>query len=226
MAQKTSELWKKLWRMKNTEKRYAFDIGGEWYDSWSEASHSVENGLYTEFGIGNASTAKLSLTLYAENIPFGAVIERYVCLVNGDEYSEWIPKGIFFTSRRSEEDGLWHIEAFDAMRKAETVWKPDPGIRFPMPMKGAVEVIAGIIGVQVDSRTEINPSYSMDYPGDTCTCRQILQWIGVAHGGNWIMSDEGKLLLVPLLSAPVESWYLIDEHGDAVTFGGDRILVG
>ena len=226
MAQETSELWKTLWGMENTSREYAFDISGTWYGPESEVSHSVENSLYDEFRIGNATTAKLSLSLYAENIPFGAVIKRYVRLVNGNQTSEWIPKGIFFTSRRSMEDGLWNIEAFDSMRKAETVWKPDSGLVFPMTMEDTVELLAGLMGVEIDPRTSLDPSYTIESPGDTCTFRQILQWIGAAHGGNWIISDEGKLLLVPLISMPEETNYLIEERGDAITFGGDRILVG
>lgn len=226
MAQKTNELWKTLWRMENTSKEYAIDISGTWYGPESEVSHSVENNLYDEFSIGNATTAKLSLSLYAENIPFGAVIKRYVRLVNDNQVSQWLPKGVFFTSRRSMEDGLWNIEAFDAMRKAETVWEPDSSLSFPMTMEDVVELLAGFMDVDIDPRTFLNPAYTIEHPGESCTFRQIFQWIGAAHGGNWIISDEGKLLLVPLLSAPEESYFLIDERGDAITFGGDRILVG
>lgn len=226
MAQETSDLWKSLWRMENTSKEYGFSISGTWYGPESEVSHSVENSLYDTLSIGNAATAKLSLSLYAESIPFGAVIKRYVRLVNGEQCSEWIPKGVFITNRRSMEDGLWNIEAFDAMRKAETVWEPDSSLIFPMAMEKVVEVLAGFMDVKIDPRTNLNPSYTMDHPGNTCTFRQILQWIGAAHGGNWIISDKGELLLVPLLSMPEETNYLIDERGDAITFGGDRILVG
>ena len=126
MAQQTSNLWGSLWRMKNTEKEYAFDIAGVWYGSEAEVSHSVKNGLFQELGIGNAATAKLSLKIFAENIPWGAVIRRYVRLVNGEQHSEWIPKGVFFTNKRSVDEGLWDIEAYDVMRKAESVWEPEP----------------------------------------------------------------------------------------------------
>ena len=93
-------------------------------------------------------------------------------------------------------------------------------------MKDVVTLFADFMDVQIDPRTNLNPTYTIDNPGETCSFRQILQWIGAAHGGNWIMSDEGKLLLIPLRSIPKETNYLIDDHGDAITFGGDRILVG
>ena len=227
MAQQTSDLWNTLWRTKNTTKEYAFDINGTWYGPEAEVSHSVDSGLYDEFGIGNATTAKLSLSLYADHIPRGATIKRYIRLVNGDQASEWLPKGVFIVNRRTMEDGLWEIEAFDAMRKAESEWKVDSSLTFPMPMRAVVELFASFIGVEIDPRTSINSSYTISAPGENAyTLRQVLRYIAAAHGGNWIITEAGKLLLVPLLSSPEETSHLIDDRGDAITFGGDRILVG
>lgn len=225
MAQQTSERWKSLWRTKNTEKEYAFDINGTWYGPESEVSHSVESGIFQELGIGNAETSKLTLKLFADNIPRGGVIKRFVRLVNGEQHSEWISKGVFFINRRSMEDNQWTIEAFDVMRKAEAVWEPEPPIKFPLSMTDAVTIFCGLMRVQLDSRTKLNDSYKLARPDNAYTIRQILKYIAAAHGGNWIVTDEGKLLLLPLISIPAETDYLVDEYGDAITFGGDRIRV-
>ena len=225
MAQTTSTLWKTLWETKNTKKEYAFDINDTWYGPEAEVQHSVASGLYEEFGIGNASTAQLTLSLYADDIPRGAAIKRYVRLVNGDQESEWLPKGVFFINRRSEDDGYWTVDAYDAMRKAETVWTPDQTLEFPLSMPDAVAEFARIMGVELDSRTILNSSYTIDYPANDYTIRQELCYIAAAHGGNWIITDAGKLRLVPLLSIPEETGYLVDEYGDAITFGEVRILV-
>ena len=233
MAQATSELWKTLWRTRGTIREYQFDIGGTIYGPDVEVTHSVDSGLYEKFGIGNASTAKLTISLFAQTIPRGAVIKRYVRLRNEEQASEWLPKGVFFASRRSEEDGRWTIEAYDAMRKAEVPWEPDQSLVFPLPMTDAVREFAGIMGVEVDPRTKLSPAYTIDYPasdpesenGDYYSIRSILQWIAAAHGGNWIITDVGKLLLVPLLSAPTETNYLVTEHGVPIAFGGVKILV-
>lgn len=234
MAQTTSALWKTLWRTKGTAREYGFDIAGTWYGPEREVSHSVDSGLYEQFGIGNAATAKLTLSLFADSIPRAAAIKRYVRLRNGEQASEWLPKGVFFTSRRSEEDGYWTVEAFDAMRKAEQPWEPDQSLNFPLPMPAAVAEFAGIMGVEIDPRTQLNPAYTIDYPasdpdgenGDYYSIRQELQWIAAAHAGNWIITGAGKLLLAPLLSIPPETNYLVTEYGDAVTFGGVKLLVG
>lgn len=234
MAQETSALWKSLWRTRGTLREYQFDIDGTIYGPEAETEHSVDSGLFDEFSIGNAATAKLTLSLFANAIPRAAQIKRYVRLVNGNQVSEWLPKGVFFVNRRSEEDGRWTIEAFDAMRKAERSWEPSQSLTFPMSMRNAVNIFAQLMGVEVDPRTQVSTAYTIDYPasdpesetGEYYTIRQELQWIAAAHGGNWIITDEGKLLLVPLLSIPPETFYLVDEYGDPITFGGDRILVG
>lgn len=233
MAQQTSALWKSLWRTKGTTREYQFDIAGKIYGPDVEVTHSVDSGLYEQFGIGNASTAKLTLSLFADSIPRAATIKRYIRLRNGEQVSEWLSKGVFFTSHRSEEGGYWTIEAFDAMRRAEQPWEPDQSLEFPLPMPDAVEEFARIMGAEIDPRTILNPAYTIDYPasdpdsvaGDYYSIRQELQWIAAAHAGNWIVTGEGKLLLVPLLSIPEETHYLVTEYGGAITFGGVRILV-
>lgn len=225
MAQETSSLWKALLRTKGTKKEYQFDINGTVYGPEREVEHSVDAGLYEEFGIGNAATAKLTLKLYADSIPRAATIKRYVRLKNGSQATEWLPKGVFFTNRRSEEDGQWTVEAFDAMRKAERVWTPDQSLTFPMTAPNAVAEIARIMQVQVDPRTKLDPSYTIDYPANDYTLRDELRFIAAAHAGNWVVTGEGKLLLVPLLSVPPETFYLVTEYGEPITFGGVKILV-
>lgn len=225
MAQATSELWKTLWRMPGTEREYGFDINGVWYGPEQEVSHSVNSGLYDKFGFGNATIASLTLSLFADNIPRGATIKRFIRLRNDDQISEWLPKGIFYTNRRSEDDGRWTVEAFDAMRKAEVIWDPDQSLDFPLSVANAVKEFARVMGVEIDSRTNLNAAYTIDYPANDYTIRDELRYIAAAHAGNWVITDVGKLLLVPLLSTPEETNYLVTEHGDAITFGGVRILV-
>lgn len=225
MAQATSALWKSLWRTEGTIREYGFDINGVWYGPEAEVQHSVDYGLYEDFGIGNASTAQLTISLFADNIPRSATIKRYIRLKNGSQVSEWLPKGVFFTNRRSEDDGYWTAEAFDAMRKAENVWIPDQSLSFPLSMPAAAAEFARIMGTSLDPRTALNPAYTIDYPANDYTIRNELCYIAAAHGGNWIITGEGKLLLVPLLSMPPETHYLVEERGDAIVFGGVRILV-
>lgn len=227
MAQQVSDIWKMLLTTAGTVREYQFDIAGTIYGPEAEVEHSVKSSLYDEFGIGNAACAQLSMSLYADNIPKGAEIKRYVRLRNGDDVSEWLPKGVFYTNRRSVEDGYWTIEAFDAMRKADIVWIPEQSDRFPMDMLTAVLEFVWLMGIELDDRVvpAINQEYTIDYPANDYTIRDELRFIAAAQGGNWIITDEGKLYLVPLLSIPPETNYLVEDYGDVITFGGVRILV-
>lgn len=225
MAQQTSALWKALLQDVNTEKEYAFSINNVWYGPEAEIGHSVEYSLFEKFGIGNAMSATLTLDLYADEIPRKAVIKRYIRLVNGTQSSEWLPKGVFFVNRRSSEDGRWSIEAYDAMLKADITWTPRPGFQFPATMEQAARDIALSMEVELDERNVFYPYTMKAYPEGEYMRRDALRDIAAAHGGNWCMSDAGKLRLVPLISFPAETNYLVTEHGDAIVFGGVRILV-
>lgn len=86
MAQMTSKLWKSLWRMPNTEREYKFEINGVEYGPDQEVEHSYSNGLFEDFGIGNAYTASLKISLFADNIPKAATIKRYVRLKIGHRF--------------------------------------------------------------------------------------------------------------------------------------------
>ena len=225
MAQQTSSIWQALVRDRNTRREYAFEIDGIWYGPEAEVSHSVDSSLFDSFGIGNAMSATLTMELYAGEVPRGAVIKRYVRLTNGAQTSEWLPKGVFFTNRRKVEDGLWSIEAYDAMLKADITWTPRPGFTFPCTMEAAVRDIALSMEVELDTRNVYLPYTMTAYPEGEYMRRDALRDIAAAHGGNWCISDVGRLRLVPLLSFPAETGCLVTEHGDAILFGGVRILV-
>lgn len=225
MGQTTSALWRDLLHKPGTEREYKFIINNVEYGKDAEVSHSVESQLFEEFGIGNACCATLKLAVIADNIPRAATIKRYLRLVNGTQATAWIPKGVFFTNKRSRDDDYWEVEAYDAMRKADVVWEPSNSLTFPMSMPTAVNLFCQMMGVTLDKRTALNSAYTIDYPANDYTVRNELCFIAAAHGGNWIMTDAGELLLVPLLSMPDETNYLITEYGDAITFGGVRILV-
>lgn len=225
MAQTTSALWKQLWRTKGTVKEYRFYINDTLYGPESEVEHSVERTLFDKFGIGNAVSATSTLKVLTDDVPKSATIKRDVRLRNGETTSEWLPKGTFYTNRRVKNGRTWTVTAYDAMCKAEQTYLPDVVTGdWPYPMKSAAEDIAQRMGVAIDPRTELNPAYMLKYPTDR-TMRQVLGEIAAAHGGNWVITDRNELLLLPLLSIPEETSYLVNEYGDAITFGGVRILV-
>ena len=203
--------------------KYKVVIGATEYTDADIRSANIERPLFDEVSIGNACEATLKIVFRQKTtIPTMAQIKPHA-LVDG----EWKQLGVFYLDERSKTPtGIMTVVAYDSMLKADQVWVPDQFLEFPMPMDDAADVIAELMGITVDPRSQISHSYTIDYPANDYTLRDVLKYIAVANGGNWTITANDQLLLVPLVGrAPEETYYLIEEEGDAITFGGDRILV-
>ena len=186
-------------------------------------SGNIEHPLFDELGIGNACMAMLKVVFKQKStIPRMSKIVPQA-LIDG----HWEQLGVFYLDERSvKPTGIMTVVAYDSMLKADKVWTPDQSLEFPMPMDDAVDVIAELMGITVDPRTQINHTYTMDYPANDYTLRDVLCYIATANGGNWTITRNDQLLFVPLVgSMPPETHYLIEENGNAITLGGVRILV-
>lgn len=186
-------------------------------------SGNIERPLFDELGIGNACMAMLNVIFRKKSeIPRASKIVPYA-LVDG----EWEQLGVFYLDERTiKPTGIMTVIAYDSMIKADKVWVPDQSLEFPMPMDDAVGIIAELMGITVDPRTNVSHAYTIDYPANDYTLLDVLKFIAVANGGNWTITRKDQLLLVPLVgSMPPETHYLVEENGFSITFGGDRILV-
>ena len=188
--------------------KYKVLIDNEEYIDADIRSANIERPLFDQLSIGNACEATLKIVFRKKTvIPTTAKMIPYA-LVN----NQWEQLGVFYLVERSI--------------KADKVWVPDQSLEFPMPMDDAVDIIAELMGITVDPRTNVSHAYTIDYPANDYTLRDVLKFIAVANGGNWTITRNDQLLLVPLVgSMPPETHYLIEENGFAITFGGDRILV-
>ena len=230
-----SDLWQQMLADPAHAVETKLKIAGVEYgqDKIVQRSLSVYGGLYSTFGIGNCCARQIDFEIYPQGeIPRQAKIEVYMRLRLGEQVSEWIPKGVFYfvTRKTDRKTGVLSVHGYDAMLKAEETWLDSSydAETWPMPAATAVNDIAARMGVAVDSRTVLDAAFPMQYPVDSdgdMTMREALGRIAVANAGNWIITDEGKLLLVGLNSMPAETHYLITETGSAITFGGVRILV-
>ena len=146
-------------------------------------------------------------------------------------YSGWLQKGEFFIDTRERTDyditpPVLTIHGYDAMLKTEAFYPEDDPANYPMADTDVVDLIAETIGVPVDDRTYeiMTDGYEINLPA-TYTMREVLGNIASMYAGNFCITPEGKLRLVGLTGIGTETNYLIDQLGDAITFGGDRILV-
>ena len=143
--------------------------------------------------------------------------------------SEWLAQGIYYIDTREttkNQDGLdvLTLHGYDDMLKAEQMYNGRiTGDSTDIQM---VNEIAYQMGVNVDARTTalITNAYTIPLPTGY-SYREVLGYIASMYVGCFIMSEIGELRLVSLLELPPETNYLIDQVGDAITFGDDRILV-
>lgn len=174
---------------------------------------TIDGALFAEstLSFGGCVSRELRLRLYPRgaNIPRMAKMEPQVRLRDGDVVSEWIPKGIFYIDTRETDrsSGILTLTGYDAMLKAEAEYisPGDVGV-WPLPMSVVAAEICSMMGLEMDSRTEIT-----DYPVELPTgysMREVLSAIAAANAGNWIITDDGKLRLVR-----------IDETRDTVNLG-------
>lgn len=231
--QTTSDLYKQILLNPAHRKEVKLEISGTEYTEADIVSVETSGGLYTTPGIGNCAARQINLEVFPiGTIPRQAQIKVYVRLVLGEQVSEWIPKGTFFISTRSKNKitSSLVITGYDAMLRAESVWLNSDydTENWPMSQADAVDDIAYRMGVEVDNRTVLSTQFPVNYPVDKngdLTMREVLGYIAVSNAGNWIITDEGKLLLVKFGDIPAETNYLVNEGGYSITFGGDRILV-
>lgn len=197
-------------------------------------SVSADYRMFTENQptVGGCLAGELSVELLNPSftIPRMALVEPYVRVTDGTQYSEWIPQGKFYIDTRevtNNDDDLpiLSLHCYDAMLKTEADY-PSTDDTWPHSDIYVARQIAAAIGVSVDSRTVdlMTQRYQISLPIGY-SMREILSNIAGMYAGNWIMTYEGKLLLVAVNGIPPETNYLVDSIGKPITFGGDRILV-
>ena len=143
---------------------------------------------------------------------------------DGTQHSEWIDAGTYYVDTRSKErDGLtMHFTAYDSMLKADQPYLQNSAIdEWPCDETDVVDEIAALMGVTVDERTVL-AGYDVDYPAQDWTMREVLGWIAAANCGNWIITPQNELYLVPLNT---DTSYLGASSSSAILFGDSLIIL-
>jgi hypothetical protein len=231
----TTAKYKEILKNPRHWKETRLNISGVDYMEADIISASIhKTGIFSTFDIGNCVSRELDIEILPKGtIPRQAKIQAFVRLVLDSDFSEWIPQGTFFIKHREKDKatGALSITAFDSMLKTDEVWLNEQYDleNWPMPQTDAVSDIAYRIGVEVDQRTVLSDKFPVDYPVDEngdMTMREVLSGIAISNAGNWVITLEGKLLLLKISDLPPETNYLINEDGDSITLGGVRIIVG
>lgn len=202
---------------------YKIDVSGTEYFEDEVIYCSINRALFEKFSAGNACAATLELEIVPKaEIPRMAVITPYAKEIGSNT---WNQLGVFYVDTNESDGYTTKLVAYDAMLKSEVIYMPPGAVgTWPKTMQYVAENIASTMGVSIDARTSIPPTYETKYPNQY-SCRELLCDIAAACGGNWTITAENKLLLVPLFSSmPSETSLLIDDVGRALKFpDGTRI---
>ena len=187
--------------------------------------------LSDKLSVGNCISSTLKLSVLTDDVLGKAAEVIIKARITDDvEYSEWLEFGTFYIDNRTLDSGLVSVQCYDAMLKASQMYGDDTNaedrIGWPKSMQDCVTEIAARIGVEIDSRTVIKTTepYQVPYPSKL-SMMQVLGYIGACHGGNWVITPENKLRLVPLLSPPAETFNVIDHDYNPIYTGDGHKLV-
>lgn len=203
---------------------YQVDIGGVMYGMKDIQSVNITQPLFDRLSAGNCCSAELTMSFWMKQDP--PRMGKIVPYIRESGKEDWQQLGVYYIDTRVQKKGLLSIVAYDTMLKAEAPW-PEGKDLFPMTMRDAANIIAEAMGTTLDERTTIDNTFSIpSKPSEADSMRNVLAYIASANLGNWIVTNEAKLLLVPLFdSMPEETNYLVTEEGEAILFGDTRILV-
>ena len=223
--QTTSQTWKTLWSSGNAHIETVAVIAGTTY---TEISNPVISRavMQNNLSVGNAVSASCVFSVRTSNsIPRSAEVQIKIRLTDGVTTSEWLTKGTFYISRRSVDPvtGVITLECYDALLKANAdmpallPWTTQDGdvvttnsgewlyfsASYPRNMADLLNDLLLILGLELDARTVINTGaiYTIDSVDAGMSIHDVFCKIAAANGGNWIITPENKLRLVPLISA-------------------------
>lgn len=192
----------------------------------------IDRSVITEpLSVGNCATATLQLSVLTDDfIPPGSKVEIRAKIYNKKLKSEWKSFGTFYIDNRDTSyDGLVSLTCYDAMKRTDQPYVADDNyntLDWPKAMRDVVLDIAQRIGVKLDPRTAIKTAneYQCDFPKDL-TMREVLAGIAAVHGGNWIITEDNALRLVPPMGIPNDSCNIVDEmYNSIVTPQGEKLI--
>ena len=225
---------------------YKVNIDGTDYDQdkiWSMKSSRACFTANTNF-VGNALVGQIDLTVTKPEVDFSkmACIKPYIRLYSRPRriYSGWLQKGQFYIDNREtdESDGITTlvIKGYDLMRKTNQLY-PSSTLQWdathPTAFQVVKEIASHMFGVSlstvntyptryIESETVTllsNTSHIVGFPAQY-TMAEVLGSIAAMYGSNFIISDTGKLKMARLMDLPTETFLLVDEKGNLITFGG------
>lgn len=164
-------------------------------------------GLSEQLAIGECLAASMQVTILTDDVipPSSEIkVKGRIAGPSGENPTPWEDYGTFYIDDRDTVGGTT-LYCLDAMLMLDTDFPtthPTTGtaINWPMKQDACVELIAAFLGISVDNRTVVSSTYDVQLPYDS-TMREVLGYIGACNGGNWVITEDNKLRLIPLINS-------------------------
>ena len=157
--------------------------------------------------IGRVCSATMKAVIHPIDgvaIPKAARVYAFCRLVSpdGKTATDWVKQGCFYISSRTGKTNVTLNLRDDMVKAGQTYFDKSTLTDWPKQQAIVVADIAKIMGVEVDSRSSFatGSSYRINYIAGDTLISEVLSYIAASNGGNWIMTEEGRLRLVPLES--------------------------
>ena len=166
-----------------------------------------------------------------KTIPKRARMRVFTYLDNGTQQSERIPKGVFFIDTRDYNSSRTRmfVHGYDAAIKFDTdIAETD--FEWPVSPTTLILQLAQSVGVSVVLPVDLITLLLTNVyrvPLTICTKREMIRYIAAAIGCNAVIDDRGRLrfLFLKIDTTAGDGNYLVDEAGNRIVIGGDRLFV-
>lgn len=160
--------------------------------------------------IGNTCSTECDITIMETSLNWPRMAEFEVKIqiasINDEQVSEWISMGTFVTDERSKTvSGDLQIIAYDKMLETEQSWtdKITFPSQWPVTAKTWCDLVEAANLVEFDTRNVIDDTVAFIGLDTTSTIRDKLKDIAAAHGGNFVVTADGKLRLIPFTNSVI-----------------------
>ena len=208
---------------------------------------TVRRSLYSgnKPSIGNANAAEMEIEftnydlteemLFYEDSKENQVIIYLYCNfyeIESNSRVAGLSEEVFFSDKIeiSSEEGKVVFHAYDALGNANKQFVEDQNMIYMLHEPyNILENIAYQLGIQLNENSNVSAS-DFDYLTPsymklsfTDTMYELLCILATLLFGNFVIQN-GTLKLIKIFDLPAETFYLIDEYGNCIMFGDDRIL--
>lgn len=187
---------------------YKFNIDGvDYMSDHLQGNPKITKPLLDKPAVGRVCSTTIDVVIRpiaGVVIPKAARVYCYCRLISQDGQSttDWVSQGSYYVSSRSGKSNITLSMRDDMVKAGQTYFDKTPIVNWPCSQQLVVDDIATLMGVEIDPRTSIRAgsSYRINYMDTGTLISEVLSAIAASNGGNWIMTEEGKLRLVKLAS--------------------------